>query len=178
MELNELIDLFNSHYQNKMNDELLKCLWEAYNNHWMPSSTTLSDLIEKGFLKVSTKKDISRIEGYFTQNNIEKIKDKKEFIFQYLPNTKGLENGKRASYEDLLEFIQKKHPTAFDEFLTDFNNYTFGDIVQNNGYDLLLYVAKKVDFTFADSLEVWYGIKQGGVTFNVQQKQNSNVKKF
>lgn len=171
MDLDELIKLLP-----KLNDEHLTCFWHAYRNQWIPDSPELSDLIKKGFLKVSSEKDISRLEGYFSKNNIEKIKDKKEFIFKYLPNTKGLEYGKRAAYEDLLEYIQKNHTYCFEEFLSEFNNYTFGDMVENNGYEILYYVAKKVDWTFANNLEVWYGFKNNGVSF--KSNQNQTINKF
>lgn len=170
MNLDELIVLLP-----KIDKKLLDCFWNAYNNRWIPDSPELSNLIEKGLLKVSSQKDISRLEGYFSKNNIEKIKDKKEFIFKYLPNTRGLENGKKAAYEDLLDYIQKNHTYCFEEFLTDYNNYTFGDIVED-GYELLHYVAEKVDYTFAYNLETWNIIKNGGVSFKVKQKDNKEDK--
>lgn len=173
MDLDELIALLPN-----LNEKHLKCFWNAFNNQYISDSPELKDLIDKGFLKVSSNKDISRIEGYFTQNNIEKIKDKKEFIFKYLPNTKGLENGKRAAYEDILDYIQKNHTYCFEEFLSEFNNYTFGDMVENNGYEILYYVAKKVDWTFANNLEVWYGFKKNGVSFKSNQNKVQKVIKY
>lgn len=174
MGLDELIALL----PNPLNEIHLNCFYKSFNNQWIPDSPELFNLIEKGFLQISSKKDISRLEGYFSKNNIEKIKDKKEFIFKHLPSTKGLENGKRAAYEDLLDYIQKNHTYIFEEFLTDFNNYTFGEIVENNGFELLYYVAKKVDWTFADSLVVWHSIKNNGVSFKSKQDKTQKIMKY
>ena len=71
MNLQELIALLPS----ELNKKHLDCFYKAFNNKWVSDSPELFDLIEKGLLKISPNKDISRLEGYFERNNIEKIKN-------------------------------------------------------------------------------------------------------
>ena len=61
-----------------------------------------------------------------------------------MPNTKGLKRGKNTSYDDIIEFIEKNYSDLFDEILTDFKTYSFGDMVNNNGRNLALYFYRKV----------------------------------
>lgn len=144
MDLQELINLFESSYTNEQQKEISEYLWKAKRNSHIPDSPLLFDLIDKGFLKICEKKYIEyRLRKYFTAHNIEKISDKKDFIFNQLPNLKGLPRGKNTSYDDTIEFISKNYYELFDKVLSDFKTYDFGYVVENNGENLTKYVYRK-----------------------------------
>lgn len=145
MELNELIDSIESLYSKEQQKEILEYFWKAEKESHIPNSPLLFDLIDKDFLKISEKKYIeSRLEKYFTAHNIERISDKKEFIFNQLPDLKGLVRGKNTSYDDTIDFISKNYYELFDKLLVDFKIYSFGDIVGEHGHNLALYFYRTV----------------------------------
>ena len=145
MELSELIDSIESLYSKEQQKEILEYFWKAEKESYIPDSPLLFDLIDKGFIKISENKHIEyRLEKYFDKNNITSISAKKEFIFSHLQDLKGLKRGKGASYDDTIDFISTNHKELFDEILINFKTYSFGDIVNENGRNLALYLYRTV----------------------------------
>lgn len=145
MELNELIDSIESLYSKEQQKEILELFWKAEKESHIPDSPLLFDLIDKSFLKISDKKHIEyRLEKYFDKNNITSVSAKKKFIFNHLPNLKGLARGRNTSYDDTIDFISTNYYDLFDEILNDFKTYSFGDIIGKNGHNLALYLYRTV----------------------------------
>ena len=143
--LSEFIDTIESNYSKEQQQEILNYFWKAHKESHIPDSQLLFDLINKGFLKISERKHIEyRLEKYFSSNNIQKISAKKEFIFNQLPNLKGLPRGKTTSYDDTIDFISKNYIDLFDNLLIDFKTYSFGDMLNANGHVLTLYFYRTI----------------------------------
>lgn len=172
--LNELINLIETQYSKEQQKEILKYFRKAEKESYIPDSPLLFDLIKKGILKISERKHIEyRLGKYFIAHNIEKISDKKEFIFSQLPNLKGLPRGKNTSYDDTIDFISQNYCDLFDKVLIDFKSYSFGDIVDENGQALTMYFCRTVgngsNYKFNQETNE-YELKKDGITQIMQER--------
>lgn len=200
MELSELVGSIEQFYSEEQQKQILEYFWKAKKHSHIPNSPLLFDLIKKGFIKITEKKYISyRLEKFFNAKNIEKISERKEFIFKQLPTLDGLERKRNASYDDVIDFISENYYNLFDEILTDFKTYQYGDMVGENGYNLTLYLYRKVgngsnyqlnpqtnDFELKNDevskllLERGYKFEKpqrGGITIDISDILNNSYKK-
>lgn len=106
---NEIISFFETNYSIEKQKEIVKILFRL--EHTIQPSQLLNDLLEKQVICVSKTPYISyRIGKYFDKKNIQKISERKNFILSIIPNVEGLKRGKSASYDDLVDFIEKNIP--------------------------------------------------------------------
>lgn len=174
IKLNELIDSIEKQYSKEQQKEILEYFGKAKKESYIPDSPLLFDLIKQGFLKISEKKHIEyRLTKYFIAHNIEKISDKKEFIFSQLPNLKGLPRGKSTSFDDTIDFISKNYSDLFDKLLIDFKSYSFGDMVGESGHDLTMYFYRTIgngsSYKFNQETSE-YELKNDGITQIMQER--------
>lgn len=162
--INEIIDFIDSIYTIEQQKEVLNILFRI--NHVVERSSILNDMLQKGILKVSEEKFIKyRLKKYFEKNLVTKVSLQKEFIFSIIPNYQGLKRGKSASYDDLVSFVETNYPDLFDEILSDFKTYDYGNKFSQYGEMYTLYLNRK--------LNIKANYKYNHITKNYELKNDS-----
>ena len=140
----EIIGIFENNYDVQQQKEIVKILFRL--EHTIEQSELLDDLIRKDIICISSKPYIKyRLEKFFEKKNIEKISDRKDFIFSQIPNLNELKRGKAASYDDLIDFISVKYTDIFNDILSDIKVYSFSEQYMQNGRTALLYLNRKLN---------------------------------
>ena len=141
---NEIINFIENNYSESQLNDILKIFLRA--EHTIADSKLLKDLLNKNIMCLSFAPYLSyRFEKYFSKHGIEKISKRKEFIFSKIPNFEGLHRGKAASYDDLINFIEKKFPDLFLKILSEIQIYDFSPAFKENGRLCTLYFNRKLN---------------------------------
>lgn len=140
----EIIDFIENNYSKSQMDDIIKIFLRT--EHSMPDSELLKELLNKNIMCISSKPYLSyRFEKYFSKHGIEKISQRKNFIFSKTPNLDGLLRGKAASYDDLVNFVEEKFPELFLEVLSEIQIYDFSPAFKENGRLCTLYFNRKLN---------------------------------
>lgn len=144
LSVDEIISFFESHYNDEQQKSIVQILFRL--EHTIEPSPLLEDLLKENVLQLSDSPYISyRLRKFFEKHNIQKVSERKNFIFSKVPDLKGLNRGKSASYDDLVDFVSKKYSDIFSEVLKDIKVYSFSEPYSQNGRIALLYLNRKLN---------------------------------
>lgn len=166
LSVDEIISFFESHYNNEQQESIVQILFRL--EHTIEPSQLLDDLLKQNVLQISQTPYFSyRLRKFYEKHNIQKVSERKELIFSKVPDLKGLNRGKSASYDDLVDFVSKKYPDILSEILKDIKVYSFTEPYSQNGRTALLYLNRKLNpkanYKF-DSNSNSYVLKEDEVT--------------
>lgn len=142
LSIDEIIDFFEKNYNDGQQQKIVQILFRL--ERTINPSPLLDDLLKENVLQLSDSPYFSyRLEKFFEKHDIEKVSERKNFIFSKVPDLKGLKRGKSASYDDLVDFVSKKYPQILSEVLQDIKVYSFTEPYLQNGRNALLYLNRK-----------------------------------
>lgn len=159
MLLSELIDLIDVNFTDTEQQKVLNILY--HEKGAIEPSEELKKLVSLGILEEAGSVRLAyKIEKYFNKHSIESISQKKEFLFKFISDTKGLKGGKRASYDDLLNFATLYFSDVLYDAVKEIQTFVYTPEIVNIGPQIVQYLSRKItiskNYEFDELKNVYY----------------------